>query len=104
MAPPFYKKPNDPDAWWQMAYHNREDICVQFELKFGDETIVPGTILKIKNQHGTFKFRCLAHNIYTDVTWLDAIDLKTGEWRSFYVGRIKNVVKPKRSRRKKNHA
>ena len=104
MAPPFRNTPTDPDAWWQMAYHNRDDICVQFELKFGEETITPGTVLKIKNQHGTFKFRCIAHNTKNGKTWLDAIDLRTGEWRSFHLDKIKNVVKPKRSRRKKTTA
>jgi hypothetical protein len=101
MAPPFRTGPHNPDAWWQMAYHSREDIVVQFELEFGSETITPGTLLKVKNNHGTFKFRCIAHNIHNDKTWFDAIDQRTGEWRSFHLDKIKSIVKPKRSRRKK---
>lgn len=102
MAPPFSKKPNNPDSWWQLAYHEREDIVVQFELEFGKDTIKTGTVLKMKNMRGTYKFRCLAHNVKTDATWLDCIDMRTGEWRSFRVTKIRSVVKPKRSRRKKN--
>lgn len=80
-------------------YTDRDDIAVLFELKFGSETIRSGTLIKISKMRGTFKFRCLAHNIKTDYSWIDCMDCSTGEWKSFRVDRIESIVQAKRSRR-----
>jgi hypothetical protein len=98
MAPPHKKSPS-VNKWFGNAWSGNDDISVQYELPFGNDIIRPGTPIKFKNVRGTFKFRCLAHNIQKDVTWIDCLD-KEGAWRAFYVGKLKGPVK-KRSRRNK---
>lgn len=101
MAPPFKQVPVE-DQWWRNAYFLHENIIVQYELEFGEVLITPGTKVKIKNTRGVFKFRCLAHNTVTDTTWIDCIDLNTGEWKSFHLAKLKGpVVQKKRRGRKK---
>lgn len=82
-------------------YGFNDDIHIQYEIEWKKDIIKPGTLIKFKNDRGRYKFRCLAHNIKLDVTWVDCIDTKTLEWRSFYVDRLIGVIKPKRSRRHK---
>ena len=82
-------------------YGVNPDISVFYELKFGNKTIEPGDTLKFKDVRGTFRFIQLAHNIKKDVTWIDCYSPTTGEYRSFYVDRLKAVVHAKKSIRKK---
>lgn len=101
MAPPKKAPDGDKDQWWRNAYPGREDIFVSYEMEFGKDVVRPGTPIKIKYQRGVFRFRCLAHNIKLDSTWIDCIHVGDGSWHSFRVEQIRGVVKPKRSRRKK---
>ena len=82
-------------------YGVNPDISVFYELKFGSKTIEPGDTLKFKDVRGTFRFIQLAHNVKKDVTWIDCYSPTTGEYRSFYVDRLKGVVHAKKSIRKK---
>ena len=82
-------------------YANNDDIIVGYELKFKNDLIKPGILIKFKGSRGQYKFRCVAHNPRLDVTWIDCIDAITHEWRSFYIDRLIGVVKPKRSRRRR---
>jgi hypothetical protein len=93
---------NTPNSseWWENAYMYNDEIHVQYELEFNKDIIKPGNPVKIKNQRGVYKFRCLAHNIKLDVTWFDCIG-PDGQWHSFYIDKLKCLVKPKRSRRRK---
>lgn len=93
-------------AWHlnETAYGFNDDICVKYELEFRGDLIKPGNLIKIKNDRATYKFRCLAHNIKLDSTWIDCMDTSNGAWRSFRIDKIKCLVKPKRSRRKKVNA
>lgn len=86
--------------WWDSAYVFNEDIHVQYELAFGNDIIKPGNPIKIKNQRGVYKFRCLAHNIKLDETWFDCLSPE-GAMYSFRIDKLKCLVKPKRSRRRK---
>jgi hypothetical protein len=99
MAPPF-RNTRDIEAWWKNAYPG-EHFDVQYEIAFHDELLTPGTLIKMKNLRGTFKFRCLVTNVKLDATWIDCIDVDTGEWKSFHLSKLKGKVKPKRSRRRK---
>lgn len=100
MPPKFKNNVTNPDAWWQTAYQFNGDIDVQFELKFNDDLIKPGNLIKIKNQRGQYKFRCLAHNVKIDVTWIDCLD-SAGAFCSFPIAKLVGLIKPKRSRRMK---
>lgn len=82
-------------------YGVNPDISVFHELKFGNKTIEPGDTLKFKEVRGSFRFIQLAHNVKKDVTWIDCYNPTTGEYRSFYVDRLKGVVHAKKSIRKK---
>lgn len=82
-------------------YHVNDDISVFYEIKYGSEVIKPGDLIKIKDARGSFRFIQLAHNIQKDVTWIDCIDNLTGEYRSFYVDRLKGLLRAKKSIRKK---
>lgn len=98
MSPPYRKTPS-VNKWFGKAWSANDDITVQYELHFKNDVIRPGMPVRFKNERGVFKFRCLAHNIQKDVTWIDCID-KNGAWRAFYVDKLKGPVK-KRSRRHK---
>lgn len=82
-------------------YGVNPDISVFYELKFGKDIIKPGDSLKFRDVRGTFKFVRLAHNIKKDVTWIDCFSPTTGEYRSFYVDRLRGIVRAKKSIRKK---
>jgi hypothetical protein len=83
------------------SYKVNPDISVFYELKFGKDIIKPGDNLKFKDVRGSFKFIRLAHNVKKDVTWIDCYSPTTGEYRSFYVDKLKGIVHAKRSIRKK---
>lgn len=83
------------------AYAVNPDISVFYELKFGKDIIKPGDALKFKDVRGSFKFIQLAHNAKLDVTWIDCFSIETGEYRAFYVEKLKGVVHAKKSIRKK---
>jgi hypothetical protein len=83
------------------SYKVNPDISVFYELKFGKDTIKPGDNLKFKDVRGSFKFIRLAHNVKKDVTWIDCYSPTTGEYRSFYVDKLKGIVHAKKSIRKK---
>jgi hypothetical protein len=76
-------------------------ISVKYELLYGKDVIKPGDKIKFKNMRGMFVFVRLAHNEELDSTWIDCYDLNTKETRSFHVAKLKMVVRPKRSYRKK---
>lgn len=82
-------------------YGHNPNISVFYELEWGKDVIKPGDPIKIKNERGTFKFIQWVHNSEKDVTWIDCLDTKQGRFRAFYMERLKGVVRPKRSRRKK---
>ena len=71
-------------------------------LEFGKDNIVAGTKVRFKNRRGVFTFRSMYHNSELDVQWVECFEEKTGRMRAFYVGELKSVVKPKRSRAKKS--
>lgn len=84
-----------------LPYWHNENIHVFYELEFGKDVIKPGDPIKIKNTRGKFKFLKLVHNSEKDITWIDCMDIKDGQFRSFYIDMLKGVIRPKRSRRKK---
>ena len=71
-------------------------------LEFGKETLVNGTKVRFKNRRGVFKFVSMYHNSEKNVQWVQCFEEKSGRMRAFYVGELKSVVKPKRSRAKKS--
>ncbi len=73
---------------------------VSFEYQHGKDLIVPGTLVKIKNVRGEFKFEKYVKNTKLDVEWIDVIG-STG-YRSFYLYDFKGIIKPKKKRVKKN--
>lgn len=85
-------------------YQVNPDICVLYQLDFYGDLIKPGDKLKFKNDRSTYVFVRLAHNVKLDSTWIDCTDFDTKETRSFHVSKLKLVVRPKKSRRKKTVA
>ena len=84
-----------------VPYDKHPHIHVYYELNFLKDTIKPGDKITFKNMRGHFIFLHLAHNSEKDVTWIDCRNPATGEYRSFYVERLKGLVRAKKSRRKK---
>lgn len=82
-------------------YAHNDQIFVSYEFPFGRDVMKPGDIIKIKNQRGKFKFLKVAHNASKDVTWVDVMKVEDGQFYSFYIDRIKLIIRPKKSRRKK---
>lgn len=97
---PRAKQAENPNGWWEGAYKNHPFISASFEYQFGNDTLVPGTKIKIKNKRGEFKFRCMATNDVTGVSWIDCIEIGSA-YRSFYPNQIRNVIKPRRAVRKR---
>lgn len=79
-------------------------IYYETELEFEGETLRPGDKIRIKGERGIFTYRGWAHNAKTDVTWVDCTEDSAGSFRAFYIERIKSVIRPKKSRRKKSQA
>lgn len=84
-----------------IPYSKNDDIHVYFEVEYLKDVIKPGDKIKIKNMRGHFLFICMAHNSKLDVTWIDCRNPATGEYRSFYIDRLRGLIREKRSRRKK---
>ena len=82
-------------------YFHDDNIHVYYELEWGKDVIKPGDVIRIKNTRGTFRFLKWVHNSTKDVTWIDCMDIKDGQFRAFYMETLKGVVRPKKSRRKK---
>lgn len=80
------------------GYHPH--ISVYYEMKYGSDTITIGDKIKFKYQRSVFIFKKYVHNSQLQRDWIDCMDEKTGEWRSFYVDDLRGKVKPKRKRRK----
>lgn len=82
-------------------YGVNPDISIFYEFKFGKETISTGDMIKFKDVRGTYKFIGVAHNAVKNVSWIDCLDSTTGEYRAFYVDKLKGTVKS-RGRNKTN--
>jgi hypothetical protein len=103
MAPKSKKATKNENAWFENAYQDVENLSVLYEIRVGEDTVTPGSPLKIKNRRGSYKFRCLVHNSKLDVSWVDVICMTNGSWISIRPEQIKCLVKPKRSRRRKTN-
>lgn len=84
-----------------IPYSMNDNIHVYYELEYLKDVIKPGDKIKFKNVRGEFIFILMAHNIEKDVTWIDCRSTTTGEYRAFYVDRLKCLIRDKKSRRKK---
>jgi hypothetical protein len=78
-----------------------DNKVVAFEFPFGKDVIRTGDKIKIRNQRGTYRFYKIVHHTELDVTWVDVMNVDTGQWHSFYIDRVKTLIKPKRSYRKR---
>lgn len=88
-------------------YWNNPNVkSVLYEMKFGRETIVPGTLIHIKNERSMYRFTRLV--VYVDPEtgeqreWIDCMNVSLGGFYTFYVHRIRGLVH-KRSRAKKQN-
>lgn len=82
-------------------YWNNPNISVQYELDWGREKIVPGTLIKIKKDRSQYRFTRLVSDSATGKVWIDCLNVSLGGFYSFYVDRISGLVY-KRSRRTKS--
>jgi hypothetical protein len=101
MAPRYRTTPSK-NKWWGNAYVFNENITVKYELQWNSKTLFPGDEIRIKSQRGkVFKFRCIAHHLLRDSTWVDCLD-KDGQFRSFPIEDLAGPVPIKKvSRRRK---
>lgn len=84
----------------ERAYSN-PDISVVYELQLGEDLLKSGDKVLLKGDNRTqYTFRCIAHNIKLDSTWVDLCG-PTG-FRSVRVEMLKAIrIVKKRSRRAK---
>ena len=77
----------------------------EYEMQYGNFTIVKGDIIKIDGQHGMrFKFDCITTNTETGMKWVDCFEyhkVSSGVQRSFALESVKRIP-VKRGRKKKN--
>jgi hypothetical protein len=84
------------------------DIVVSYEMQLNGQTLKTGDPVKIKHDHNLYRFRCLAHNVKLDTTWVDLVVVNdrnsarqlTGGFRSVRPEQLKTIA-VKRSRRGK---
>ena len=69
-------------------------------LMFKGTEIVKGTPLRIKNKREIFKFIKCVTDEEKEIAWIDVMSPGL-QYHSFYLEELKEIVKPKR-RRKKN--
>jgi hypothetical protein len=93
-------KKRDSSTPTEHLYAGGDKVC-SFEFPLGRELVKAGDRIKIRNERGWFRFYKVVHNVSLGVTWVDVTCATTGEWRSFYLERVKMVDRPKRSYRKR---
>lgn len=81
-------------------YNTNPHVKVFYELPFGHDTITPPDRIRIKNERGLFQVYQFAYHNQTAVTWVDCMSTANGEFRSFYVEKIKAVERKKSIRKK----
>ena len=69
---------------------------VKLEYTHGKDLVTPGTLVKIKNVRGEFKFEKYVKNTESGMEWIDVIG-NTG-YRSFYLWDFKGIIKPKKKK------
>ena len=82
----------------QIKYNPSWDV--KLEYTHGKDLITPGTLVKIKNVRGEFKFEKYVKNVDSGMEWIDVIG-PTG-YRCFYLWDFKGIIKPKKKRINKN--
>jgi len=93
-------KRNKSKAVTNPYFHDDHIICY-YDLDFGRDVIKPGDKIRFKNIRGYFVFQKWVHNATLDKTWIDCMDPKTFEYKSFYMDKLKGVHRAKKSIRKK---
>lgn len=79
----------------------QEHILHYYEWPFEGDIIKSGDVVRFKNVRGTFKVLKFVHNTESNIQWVDCMRVETGEYVSYYLDKIKYVIRPKKSRRKK---
>ena len=90
-----------PTIVLKAPFSHNPAISVYYELEFGKDVIRLGDKLRFKNTRGYYTFLKWAHNQERDVTWIDCLDPKTKQFKSFHMKDLKGVVRAKKSIRKK---
>ena len=93
---------------WRISLVSRKKVVLKYnpnwdvrlEYVHGKDSIFPGTLVKIKNVRGEFRFVKYVKNTDSGMEWIDVIG-PTG-YRSFYLWDLKGIIKPKKKRIKKN--
>lgn len=81
-------------------YWSNPNVSLFYELKWGNEQITPGMLIKIKHDRNQYRFNRLVVDSSTGKEWVDVLNMTLGGFYSFYVDRIQGPVY-KRSRAKK---
>lgn len=76
-----------------------ENKHVSYEFEFQGQLVTAGMQLKLKNDHATYNFLCLVHDVRLDRTWLE-LSGPTGFY-SKRIDRVSRIVGIKRSYAKK---
>jgi hypothetical protein len=82
-------------------YGGNPDIDVVYELPFGRDVIVPGDKIKFKNDRGVYIFQRLCSHRKTGNVWIDCLSEDRKSFNSKRIEKLKGVIRPKKSRRKK---
>ena len=82
-------------------YFHNESIVVWYEMQHNKDTILPNELIAFKNTRGKFRFIKFVQNNETGLSWIDCIDDKTLNYRSFYADRLRGKIKPRQPRRRK---
>lgn len=92
-------KRNKNRATRKSFFHN-DNIVVFYTWQDSRGEIVPGDKILFKNTRGKFTFLKAVENRDKNVTWIDCIEDKTHNYRSFYAEKLKGKVRPRKTRKK----
>lgn len=82
-------------------YGGNPNIDIEYEVPFGRDVIKPGDRIKFKNDRSVYIFQRLCSHRKTANVWIDCLSESNKSFHSKRLDKLKGVVRPKKSRRKK---
>ena len=82
-------------------YGGNPNIVVKWELPFGKDLIVPGDKIRFKNDRDIYIFQRVCSHLKTENVWIDCLSEKNKSYNSLSIDKLKSVIRPKRSYKKK---
>lgn len=87
--------------WFEHIRYASPNIEVETTMVWKNKVIEQDAKIKFRYMRETFKFGALVTNMVTGSTWIDCMDIKSGQWRSIPLEKFKEPVLPKKRRKRR---